>query len=62
MNLAKAGKHNECTDKKLYRQIADRAYLFAKAVPESEWAEILSDISWGNDDEDNTDYEAYENQ
>jgi hypothetical protein len=60
LNLAKAAKQNECFDKKLLREIADRARLFAKAVPESEWAEVLNDLSWGFDDEDPTDYEAYE--
>jgi hypothetical protein len=48
MNLAKFGLQNECKDKKVYRQIADRARLLAAFVPESEWAEI----SWNCDEEE----------
>jgi excinuclease UvrABC nuclease subunit len=52
MNLAKAGLQNECKDKKVYRQIADRARLLAAFVPESEWAEI----TWNCDEEDDHEY------
>lgn len=52
MNLAKAGLQNECKDKKVYRQIADRARLLAAFLPESEWAEI----TWNCDEEDAHEY------
>jgi hypothetical protein len=50
LNLAKAGLQNGATnktDKKTYQRIADLAAFLARAVPESEWAEI----TWCDDDE-----------
>jgi hypothetical protein len=41
LNLAKAGKQNECEDRTVYRRIADLSRLLAAKVPESLWAEVL---------------------
>ncbi len=53
MNLAKAGLQNECTDKKVYQKIADRANLFTK-VPQAYWAEI-AETPWTDPEEDERD-------
>jgi hypothetical protein len=50
INLAKAGLQNGATnkaDEKTYRRIADLAAFLARAVPESEWA----DIGWLDEEE-----------
>lgn len=50
LNLAKAGLQNGATnktDKKTYLRIADLAAFLARAVPESEWA----DIGWLEDED-----------
>jgi hypothetical protein len=41
LNLAKAGKQNECEDRTVYRRIADLSRLLAAKVPESLWPEVL---------------------
>lgn len=51
LNLAKAGLQNGATnktDKKTYLRIADLAAFLARAVPESEWA----DIGWLEDEDE----------
>ena len=48
MNLAKAGLQNECKDRKVFRQIADRARLLTAFVPENLWQEI----SWSMSEDD----------
>jgi hypothetical protein len=40
LNLAKAAKQNECTDRKVFARIANNARALAALVPESEWNEI----------------------
>jgi hypothetical protein len=47
LNLAKAGLQNECTDKAVFRRIADRARLLT-LVPENLWKEI----DWSEDEQD----------
>jgi hypothetical protein len=50
LNLAKAGLQNGATgkvDKNTYQRIADLAAFLARAVPESEWA----DIGWLEDED-----------
>jgi hypothetical protein len=44
LNLAKAGKQNECRDKATLRNIADRAswLLNAKSVSEPDWPELAA--------------------
>jgi hypothetical protein len=49
LNLAKAGLQNECTDKAVFRRIADKARVFT-LVPESLWVEALS--SWRDEHEE----------
>jgi len=49
LNLAKAGLQNGCTDKAIYRRIADKARVFS-LVPESLWLEALS--SWRDEQEE----------
>jgi hypothetical protein len=49
LNLAKAGLQNECTDKAVFRRIADRARLLT-IVPESLWLEIISS-GWSDGEE-----------
>jgi hypothetical protein len=39
LNLAKAGLQNDCTDKAVYKRIADRARILT-LVPENLWQEI----------------------
>ena len=48
LNLAKFAYQNSCTDKKALHDIADKARLLAKFVPESEWSEI----EWIDDEYD----------
>jgi hypothetical protein len=49
LNLAKAGLQNGCTDKAVFRRIADKARVFT-LVPESLWLEALS--SWRDEQEE----------
>ncbi|HEX8817182.1 MAG TPA: hypothetical protein VF753_16915 [Terriglobales bacterium] len=53
LNLAKAGLQNDCKDRKVYREIADRARLLAAFVPESDWSgvEWTEPDYWPEDDE-----------
>jgi len=50
LNLAKAGLQNECTDRAVYKRIAERARLLT-LVPEHLWKEISWSESEGEPDE-----------
>lgn len=49
LNLAKSGLQNGCTDKAVFRRIADKARVFS-LVPESLWLEAIS--SWRDAEEE----------
>ena len=53
--LASAGLQNGCTDKKVFRRIADRARILT-LVPESEWSEMATDGFWFEETEQERDY------
>lgn len=51
LNLAKAGLQNGCRDKKVYRQLANTAFVLAGTnVPESLWREIMDSYDWTDED------------
>lgn len=52
LNLAKAAKQNDCTDKKKLAVIADRARILAQYVPEKDWTECNWSDEFLDDDED----------
>jgi hypothetical protein len=52
LNLAKAAKQNNCTDKKTLGRVAERARLLAHHVPEKDW----KDCDWSHDLLDDEEY------
>lgn len=51
LNLAKAGLQNGCRDKKVYRQLANTAFVLAGTnVPQSLWTEIMDGYDWTDED------------
>jgi hypothetical protein len=60
LNLAKAGKQNECRDKATLRKLADRAswLLNAKNVSEPDWPELAALLT--DSDQFKDEYEDFE--